>query len=316
MNEPMIEARDVTKRFGDLTALDGVSVSAARGTVLGLLGHNGAGKTTLVNVLTTMLPSDGGTARVAGYDVTRDGPKVRARIGLTGQFASVDEQLSGRDNLILIARLLGASRQAAADRADELLETFDLTDSARRRAKQYSGGMRRRLDLAASLVGKPDVIFLDEPTTGLDPVSRIGMWEIVRELVKDGTTVLLTTQYLDEADRLADSITVLASGKVVASGTPAELKGAVGKRTVTATMADTESAALAIDALRRTGLHPVSDPSGRTLTTPVERSTDLAVVVRALDEASVEATELAVGEPTLDDVYLALAHTSPTTEAA
>jgi ABC-2 type transport system ATP-binding protein len=271
--------------------------------VLGLLGHNGAGKTTLVNVLTTMLPPDGGTARVAGFDVVRASRQVRSRIGLTGQFASVDEQLSGLDNLLLIARLLGAGKRDARQRSDELLATFGLTDAAR----AYSGGMRRRLDLAASLVGRPRVIFLDEPTTGLDPASRRGMWEIVEGLVDDGTAVLLTTQYLDEADRLADSITVLSAGRVVASGTASELKAQVGQRTVVATLTSAGDAEPVIASLKRAGLQPTWDEGRSAVTTPVTRSAELAMVVRALDEVSVEPAELALTEPTLDDVYLALA---------
>ncbi len=307
MTETMIEAVDVTKKFDDVTALDGVSIHVPRGSVLGLLGHNGAGKTTLVNVLTTMLPPTSGTATVAGHDVVRDAHEVRGRIGLTGQFASVDEQLSGTDNLILIARLLGAGRKQARERADELMALFDLTDAAKRLAKTYSGGMRRRLDLAASLVGRPDVIFLDEPTTGLDPASRIGMWEIVEELVGDGTTVLLTTQYLEEADRLADAITVLSAGRVVASGTAAELKAQVGKRAVHVTLTSPLDAPAALGSLERAGLQPVFDEPRAELRTPVDTSADLAVVVRALDEVHVEVSELALTEPSLDDVYLALA---------
>ncbi|WP_199442413.1 ATP-binding cassette domain-containing protein [Umezawaea beigongshangensis] len=307
MTGTMIEARDVGKTFGEVKALDGVSLSVPRGTVLGLLGHNGAGKTTLVNVLTTLLPPDSGSARVAGFDVVADAHGVRSRIGLTGQFAAVDEQLSGTDNLVLIARLLGATSREAKARAAELVELFDLVDAAKRPSRTYSGGMRRRLDLAASLVGRPDVIFLDEPTTGLDPASRLRMWEIVEELVSEGTTVLLTTQYLDEADRLADSITVLSAGAVVASGTSAELKAQVGQRTVTVTMASSSDVAPARAALERVGLAPQFDPKHGSLTTPVTASRDLAVVVRALDDAGLEAAELALGEPTLDDVYLTLA---------
>ncbi|HWE91843.1 MAG TPA: ATP-binding cassette domain-containing protein [Pseudonocardiaceae bacterium] len=307
MTDVMIEADRVTKRFGSLVALDEVSVSVPKGSVLGLLGHNGAGKTTLVNVLTTMLPPDGGRARVAGFDVVRAGRQVRARIGLTGQFAAVDEQLSGLDNLLLIARLLGAGKRHGRERADELLATFGLTDAAKRPARTYSGGMRRRLDLAASLVGRPRVIFLDEPTTGLDPASRRGMWEIVEGLVDDGTAVLLTTQYLDEADRLADSITVLSAGKVVASGTAAELKAQVGQRTVVATLTSAGDAEPVIAALKRAGMQPTWDEGRSAVATPVLKSTEMATVVRALDEVSVEPAELALTEPTLDDVYLALA---------
>ncbi|QQQ77595.1 ATP-binding cassette domain-containing protein [Saccharothrix sp. 6-C] len=305
MTDLMIEATDVGKAFGAQKALDGVSVAVPKGTVLGLLGHNGAGKTTLVNVLTTMLPPDSGHAEVAGFDVVAQAHQVRSRIGLTGQFASVDEQLSGLDNLILIARLLGATPREARARGNELLELFELADAAKRPSRTYSGGMRRRLDLAASLVGHPEVIFLDEPTTGLDPAGRLGLWEIVEGLVTDGTTVLLTTQYLDEADRLADSITVLSKGKVVATGTSADLKAQVGQRTVTVTLADASDVAKATGALARAGMQPVA--AENTLTAPVTSSREIAKVVRALDEVGLEATELALGEPTLDDVYLTLA---------
>ena len=224
MNDLMIEANEVSKSFGTLTALDQVSIAVPRGSVLGLLGHNGAGKTTLVNVLTTMLPPTGGTATVAGFDVVGQAHQVRGRIGLTGQFAAVDEQLSGLDNLILIARLLGASRQEAKARGGELLDIFGLTDAARRPARTYSGGMRRRLDIAMSLIGNPPVIFLDEPTAGLDPEARIEVWHAVKELVAGGTTVLLTTQYLDEAEQLADRIAILHQGRIIVHGTLAELK--------------------------------------------------------------------------------------------
>ncbi|MER5268552.1 ATP-binding cassette domain-containing protein [Actinosynnema sp. NPDC002837] len=305
MKDLMIEAVDVGKAFGAQKALDGVSIAVPKGTVLGLLGHNGAGKTTLVNVLTTMLPPDSGHASVAGFDVVARAHQVRSRIGLTGQFAAVDEQLSGLDNLVLIARLLGATTREARARGEELLELFELADAAKRPSRTYSGGMRRRLDLAASLVGHPEVIFLDEPTTGLDPASRLGLWEIVEGLVTDGTTVLLTTQYLDEADRLADSITVLSQGKVVAAGTSAELKAQVGQRTVTVTLADASDVAKATGALERAGMQPVA--AQNTLTAPVTSSREIAKVVRALDEVGLEATELALGEPTLDDVYLTLA---------
>jgi ABC-2 type transport system ATP-binding protein len=311
MATPVIEADHVSMRFGKVTALDDVSVEVPQGTVLGLLGHNGAGKTTLVNILTTLLSPSAGTARVAGFDVVRQGRHVRSRIGLTGQFAAVDSQLTGLENLVLIARLLGAGKREARRRADELLTLFDLVDAAKRPARTYSGGMRRRLDLAASLVGHPEVIFLDEPTTGLDPASRLGMWQIVETLVADGTTVLLTTQYLDEADRLADSITVLSGGRVVASGTAEELKAQVGTRTVTTTLSAPDGSAAALEALRTAGFDPAYDGNRNVLTTPVTASRELADVVRSLDEAHVEIAELGLGEPTLDDVYLTLANHSP-----
>ena len=307
MADTMIEADRISKSFGSVTALSDVSLSVPRGTVLGLLGHNGAGKTTLVNVFTTLLKPGSGSARVAGYDVAADSRKVRSRIGLTGQYASVDEDLPGRHNLVLIARLLGAGRQEAAARADELLEAFGLTDAAKRHAKTYSGGMRRRLDLAASLVGKPEVIFLDEPTTGLDPASRLAMWEIVERLVRQGATVLLTTQYLDEADRLADAITILSEGKVIASGTTAQLKAdVVGQRTVTVTLAVADDRTAAIGALTRAGLNSTYDETRNAVSAAVAESAQLATVVRALDEVDVTVAELALAEPTLDDVYLAL----------
>lgn len=308
MGNSIIDVEHVSKRFGKVTALDDVSLEVPKGTVLGLLGHNGAGKTTLVNILSTLLPPSSGTAHVAGLDVVRHSHEVCSRIGLTGQFAAIDEQLSGEANLVLIARLLGASKREAVQRAKELLELFDLSESAKRPARTYSGGMRRRLDLAASMVGHPDVIFLDEPTTGLDPASRLRLWEIVETMVDDGTTVLLTTQYLDEADRLADSITVLAAGRVVASGTAEELKAQVGQRTVTVTLADPQDAKRALDAIAATGLSPTHDEDRHLITAPVEASRELAVIVRALDDANVEVSEFSLGEPTLDDVYLTLAH--------
>jgi ABC-2 type transport system ATP-binding protein len=309
VTELMIDAVHVSKTFGAVTALDGVSVSVPRGSVHGLLGHNGAGKTTLVDVLTTLRPPTGGNATVAGFDVVRAAAEVRRRIGVTGQFASVDEDLTGTQNLVLVGRLLGASRGQAARRAGELLELFGLADAAGRPAKDYSGGMRRRLDLASSLMGYPDVVFLDEPTTGLDPESRLGMWDVVRALVAAGTTVLLTTQYLEEADQLADAITVLSHGRVIAAGTAAELKTRVGRRTVSATLALATDIGPALDTLRRAGLDPLQ--AGRTLTAPVDSSRALAVVVRALDEAGIEADELGLHEPTLDDVYLTLTGANP-----
>jgi ABC-2 type transport system ATP-binding protein len=309
VTELMIDAVDVSKTFGAVTALDGVSLSVPRGSVHGLLGHNGAGKTTLVDVLTTLRPPTGGTATVAGFDVVRAAAEVRRRIGVTGQFASVDEDLTGTQNLVLLGRLLGASRRQAAQRGAELLELFGLAEAADRPAEGYSGGMRRRLDLASSLMGHPDVVFLDEPTTGLDPESRLGMWDVVRTLVASGTTVLLSTQYLEEADQLADAITVLSHGQVIAAGTAAELKTRVGRRTVSATLALATDIGPALDTLRRAGLDPLQ--AGRTLTAPVDSSRALAVVVRALDEAGIEADELGLHEPTLDDVYLTLTGANP-----
>jgi ABC-2 type transport system ATP-binding protein len=309
MSDLVIDAVDITRKFGDVTALDQVSLRVPRSTVTALLGHNGAGKTTLVNVLSTVLPPDSGSARVAGFDVVAQGHRVRSRIGLTGQFASVDEQLTGTHNLVLIARLLGARKRDARQRAAELLELFDLTDAAGRKVSTYSGGMKRRLDLAASLVGHPDVVFLDEPTTGLDPTSRLGMWEIVERLVDDGTTVLLSTQYLEEADRLADAVTVLSRGRVVAAGSAAELKASVGQRTVALTVTDLERVPTALASLRAAGFEPLHEgPPHQSISIPVEAANALAAVVRALDTAGAEVAELTLHEPTLDDVYLALTH--------
>jgi ABC-2 type transport system ATP-binding protein len=310
MTELMIEAIGITRKFGDVTALHDVNVHVPKGTVLALLGHNGAGKTTLVNVLTTLLPPHSGNATVAGFDVVDQAHQVRTRIGLTGQFAAVDAQLSGTDNLVLVARLLGARKREAKERANQLMELLDLTGVAGRPAKTYSGGMRRRLDLAASLVGQPDVIFLDEPTTGLDPVSRIGVWKIVEGLVRDGTTVLLTTQHLEEADRLANSITVLSRGVVVAAGTTAELKAKVGQPTVHVTLTAAKDAPLAMDSLKLAGLCPVHHESQHAVSTPVTSSAGLALVVRALDRVGVQAAELSLNEPSLDDVYVTLAKSS------
>ncbi|MER7773043.1 ATP-binding cassette domain-containing protein [Kitasatospora sp. NPDC096140] len=307
MNSVMIEAIDVSRSFGSTQALGGVSFGIAKGQVLCLLGHNGAGKSTLVSILSTALPPSSGTARVAGYDVVREAREVRRRIGLTGQFAAVDESLSGRENLVLVARLLGASRAEARARADELLDTFSLTGAADRTAGTYSGGMRRRLDLASSFVGHPQVLFLDEPTTGLDPVSRGGLWDLVRACVAEGTTVLLTTQYLEEAEQLADRVIVLGQGRTIADGTVAELKGRLGGSTVRAQLAEPARAAAALDALRRAGLEARAGEADGAVVVPVGESTALAVVVRALDEADLGITGISLTEPTLDDVYLALA---------
>ncbi|MFJ9887223.1 ATP-binding cassette domain-containing protein [Streptomyces sp. NPDC091287] len=306
----MIEVEEVTKKYGAATALDQVSLSVPKGAILGLLGHNGAGKTTLVNILSTLRRATSGRVAVCGLDVRQEAEEVRRRIGLTGQYAAVDETLSGRTNLVLLARLLGASRAQAAERADELLEVFGLSAAAGRTAKNYSGGMRRRLDLAASLVGRPEVIFLDEPTTGLDPIARRELWEIVERLAGEGTTVLLTTQYLEEADYLADSITVLADGRVIASGTADELKSRVGHRSVSMTLRGPDDRPRIVDALLRGGLAPAHDESGLVVTVPVMDSTGLATIVRTADEAAVEIAGLAYSEPTLDDVYMALNHST------
>jgi oleandomycin transport system ATP-binding protein len=313
-----IEAHGLTKRFGDTLALDNVDLQVGRGTVLGLLGPNGAGKTTAVRILATLLRADAGTALVGGLDVRRDAHRVRQTIGLTGQYASVDEDLTGTQNLVLIGSLLNLSPRDARHRAAELLEWFDLTEAAGRMAKTYSGGMRRRLDLAAGLVGRPSVIFLDEPTTGLDPAKREDMWEVVRRLVAEGATVLLTTQYLDEADALADAITVIDRGRVIANDTPDGLKRVVGGQRIAVRATDPDRR----DDVRRI-LAAVSgaqaEVSGRgRLTVPVDSEAALGDTVNALAREQISVTELSLHLPSLDEVFFSLTGrpTEPTQEEA
>ncbi|HET6293831.1 MAG TPA: ATP-binding cassette domain-containing protein [Kribbella sp.] len=314
-NQVAIEAVGLVKKYGSTTALDRVDLSVPTGTVLGVLGPNGAGKTTAVRILGTLLRPDAGHATVGGYDVVREAGRVREIIGLTGQYASVDEDMSGRRNLIMIGRLQGMSRPAARARADELLERFELTEAGLRIAKTYSGGMRRRLDLAASLVGSPSILYLDEPTTGLDPHARNGVWETIRNLVLDGTTVLLTTQYLEEADALADSIMVIDKGRVVAAGRPAELKAQAGKQSLDVRPAEPghleRVAAIVAESV---GVRPSVDVVNALVSVPVSDGSSLPVVVRRLDEAGIAVTELALRLPSLDEVFLAL--TGHATEAA
>jgi len=314
-----IEARGLVKRFGKTTALAGVDLTARGGTVLGLLGPNGAGKTTAVRILATLLRPDGGEARVCGYSVEHDAYQVRQLIGLTGQYASVDEGLSGTNNLIMIGRLLGLSRADARARAAELLERFELTDAARRIVKTYSGGMRRRLDLAASLVSRPRVLYLDEPTTGLDPHSRNEVWGMIRGLVADGTTVLLTTQYLDEADHLAHDIAVIDHGEVIATGTPDELKAGAGRQVLEVTPADRAdvSAVAAVLSARLSGDPATSAESGR-VTIQVDDGRQMPEIVRELDDRGIELAEFTLRKASLDEVFLALTgHTAEdTTQAA
>jgi ABC-2 type transport system ATP-binding protein len=306
--ETAILTEGLRKSYGPVRALDGVDLAVAHGTVFGLLGPNGAGKTTCVRILTTLLVPDEGRAEVAGLDVVRDATLLRTRIGLAGQYAAVDENLTGVENLEMIGRLYHMSRGGARERARELLELFELTEAGDRVAKTYSGGMRRRLDLAGALVARPPILFLDEPTTGLDPRSRQGMWRLITELVGEGTTVLLTTQYLEEADHLADQIAVIDHGRVIAEGTSDELKDRYGGERVEVVLGETADRDTALRALA-----PMTDGpgepecDGRTVRVPVKtRPGVVAEAVRRLDEAGVELEDLEVHRPTLDDVFLSL----------
>jgi oleandomycin transport system ATP-binding protein len=304
-----IEAEGLVKRFGKTLAVDGVDLAVRPGTVHGLLGPNGAGKTTVVRMLATLLRPDAGQARVCGADIVKRADRVRELIGLTGQYAAVDEDLTGFENLLLIGRLLEIAKPEAKRRATDLLERFELTEAANRSVKTYSGGMRRRLDLAASLVQRPQVLFLDEPTTGLDPRSRGEVWTMVRQLVADGTTVLLTTQYLDEADRLAGEIAVIDHGRVIATGTPAELKAKVGGQTLDVRpadpIADLETVAAIITEI--VGTAPTRTPENPgLLSVAVDDAQILSDMVSRLTQAHIEVTELAVRLASLDEVFLAL----------
>ncbi|WP_207945581.1 ATP-binding cassette domain-containing protein [Actinomadura sp. 7K534] len=306
MADPVVVAEGLHKSFGGVRALRGLDLSVPRGTVCGVLGPNGAGKTTAVRILATLADPDAGHARVAGYDVVREADEVRARIGLAGQYAAVDEKLTGRGNLRMFGRLSHLSRRAATRRADELLERFGLRDAADRRVAGYSGGMRRRLDLVTSLILRPEVLFLDEPTTGLDPRGRGEIWDAVRELVADGTTVLLTTQYLEEADRLADDIAVVDQGRVIATGTPDGLKAAIGDRldVVLEDPAALRPAAAVLHALA--GSAPATTGAARLSVALPAGGPRLAGVVRELDRAGVAAADVSLRRPTLDEVFLRL----------
>jgi oleandomycin transport system ATP-binding protein len=307
MQEPAIVVEGLIKDFGDVRALDGVDFEAPHGAILGLLGPNGAGKTTAIRILATLLKPDGGRATVGGYDVVQQPSEVRRLIGLTGQYAAVDELLSGEENLFMIGRLLGIPAKDARARARELLRDFDLSEAASKLVKTYSGGMRRRLDLAASLVGRPPFLYLDEPTTGLDPRSRRQLWDLIRDLVHHGTAVILTTQYLDEADQLADGIVVVDRGRVIAAGTSDELKAKVGGQVVEIWPEETEN----VDTVKRvvsevTGAEATIDMDAELVTGPIADTALVAAVVRRLDESNVALEHLALRRPSLDEVFLVL----------
>ncbi|GAA1482005.1 daunorubicin resistance protein DrrA family ABC transporter ATP-binding protein [Gordonia sinesedis] len=301
-----IEAIDLVKKFGDFTAVDGVSFSVPRGAVLGLLGPNGAGKTTTVRMMTTLSPPTSGTARIAGYDVRAEPAMVRRNMGLTGQAATVDEILSGRENLRMIGGLYGIGKRELKTRGDQLLEQFSLTDAGDKQVKSYSGGMRRRLDLAVSLLAAPPVLFLDEPTTGLDPRSRSELWDVLRGLVSDGTTLLLTTQYLEEADQLADDIVVIDKGRVIAHGTPTDLKRQAGAASLVLTVAEADDIPAAEALLRKAGSEVFVDHAARRLTTSADGLGDLTRVVAWFDDSGIAVDDLGLARPSLDDVFLSL----------
>jgi ABC-2 type transport system ATP-binding protein len=312
----MIEASGLCKRYGETQALQDVALSVPAGSILGVLGPNGAGKSTALRILTTLTTPDAGRASVAGHDVVAEAPAVRRSIGVTGQDATLDDSLTGRQNLMMIGELSGLRRRDARRRSLDLLAQFELTAAADRIAKGYSGGMRRRLDLAASLVGRPPVLFLDEPTTGLDPTSRQRVWSVVRELVTEGVTVLLTTQYLDEADALADRIVVIDHGRVIAEGTPFELKAATGSQMLEVTLREPSGGAEEALAAFSTGTLSISE-GGRRLRTPARSEDGLAVrALRALDEAGARVDDIAVHRPSLDEVFAVLTEGTPLTNAA
>lgn len=313
---PAITVEAVTKRFGTTQALAGVDLEVPQAHVVGLLGPNGAGKTTIVRILSTLLRADSGHATVAGFDVRKQAQQVRRSIGLTGQYAAVDENLTGFENLVMIGRLNQLTKADAKKRATELLERLDLVHAAKRVSRGYSGGMRRRLDLAASLVGRPAILFLDEPTTGLDPRSRIGLWDVIRELVADGTTLLLTTQYLEEADRLADTIVVIDEGRIIARGTANELKDRVGGEQLELVPSDSTKLDVAASALSVVSNGAVRvDRANERLSMPIGSDRNrLAEAIRRLDEAGVDIADLSIHRPSLDDVFLALTGHASTRE--
>ncbi|WP_176444059.1 ATP-binding cassette domain-containing protein [Rhodococcoides kyotonense] len=305
--QPAIETSGLIKRFGDTAAVDGIDLSVPTGGVYGVLGPNGAGKTTTIRMLATLLPIDGGAARVLGHDVANEADAVRSKVSLTGQFASLDEDLTGTENLVLLARLYGYSRPAARTRAEELLTAFGIADAGSRQVKTYSGGMRRRIDIAASIIVTPELIFLDEPTTGLDPRSRNQVWDIVRALVAGGTTVLLTTQYLDEADHLAGRIAVIDRGRVIAEGTTSELKASVGAGSLEVRVLDPAQRNAAAQILRtilREQIIEEADPAA--LAARLDSTSSVAAALPAFEEAGIGIASFAIGQPSLDEVFLAL----------
>ncbi|MFZ2511336.1 MAG: ATP-binding cassette domain-containing protein [Gordonia sp. (in: high G+C Gram-positive bacteria)] len=301
-----VEAVELVKKFGDFTAVDGISFAVPAGTVLGMLGPNGAGKTTTVRMMTTLSVPTSGTARIAGYDVRDEAAMVRRNMGLTGQAATVDEVLTGRENLHMIGGLYGIGRKALRARSEELLAQFSLTEAGDKVVRDYSGGMRRRIDLAVSLLSEPPVLFLDEPTTGLDPHSRNELWDVLRDLVKRGTTLVLTTQYLEEADQLADQIVVIDQGKIIAEGTPLQLKDQAGSASVVATLTSAADLAAAYALVSGAASEVFLDEGSRSLTIPAGGLADLTRVAQLLDESGVAVDDLSLSRPSLDDVFLSL----------
>jgi ABC-2 type transport system ATP-binding protein len=310
----VIQATGLRKSFKKTEVLRGVDLAVERGTMVALLGPNGAGKTTTVRILSTLLPADGGAATIAGHDVAREPDAVRGVIGITGQYATVDEMLTGHENLVMIGRLYHLGKAAARQRADELLEQFDLVDAGKRPVKTYSGGMRRRLDLAASLIAKPPIIFLDEPTTGLDPRSRQGMWNVIRELLQSGITILLTTQYLEEADQLADRVAVIDDGRIIAEGTPEDLKSAIGTERLELRFAGSSDLTAAVDIIGGDMLRV--DEQEKLLSVAVDGPDDVRQILTALDIAGIKVADMMLSRPTLDDVFMTLTGSDTTHEEA
>jgi ABC-2 type transport system ATP-binding protein len=305
-SRPAIEAVDLVKKFGHTVAVDGVSFAVPSGSVLGLLGPNGAGKTTIVRMMATLTEPTSGTARVAGYDVCTEPDMVRRSMGLTGQVATVDDMLTGRENIRMIGGLYGIRRRELDRLGAELLDQFEIADAADRPVRSYSGGMRRRLDLAVSLLAGPPVLFLDEPTTGLDPRSRTDLWDVLRGLVRDGTTLLLTTQYLEEADRLADNIVVMDKGRIIAEGTPLQLKRRAGNASLVVTVSSPEDLPAARGLLAKTGVEVFVDAGARQLTAAAEGPKDIMRVAGWLRDSNIEVDDIGLSRPSLDDVFLSL----------